>query len=73
MEKGDLETQNAKLRDDSKTSQAEVDDGKMALAGFFEDSFQGAKLQVSYFYPDLDLSSLDSLKFVQDGELVDEP
>ncbi|KEH19506.1 hypothetical protein MTR_8g461720 [Medicago truncatula] len=73
VEKGELETQNAKLRDDLKKSQDEVEDGKMALGGFFEDGFQRAKSQVAYFYPDLDLSSLDSLKFVQDSELVEEP
>ncbi|RHN51914.1 hypothetical protein MtrunA17_Chr6g0474441 [Medicago truncatula] len=73
VEKGELETQNTKLRDDLKKSQDKVEDGKMALAGFFEDGFQRAKSQVAYFYPNLDLSGLDSLKFVQDGELVEEP
>lgn len=44
----------------------------MALAGFFEDGFNRAKEQVLHFYPDLDLSNLDSLKIVQNGELVEE-
>ncbi|RHN45100.1 hypothetical protein MtrunA17_Chr7g0226631 [Medicago truncatula] len=73
VEKSNLETQNAKLKDDLNKSQAEVEDGKMALAGFFEDGFQRAKSQVAHFYPNLDLSGLDSLKFVQDGELIEEP
>ncbi|RHN74118.1 hypothetical protein MtrunA17_Chr2g0306601 [Medicago truncatula] len=71
--KSDLETQNRKLKDGLNKSQAEVEDEKMALAGFFEDGFQRAKSQALHFYPDLDLSSLNSLKIVQDGELVDEP
>ncbi|AES70118.2 hypothetical protein MTR_3g048220 [Medicago truncatula] len=73
VEKGELDAQNTKLKDDLKKSKDEVENGKMALAGFFEDGFQRAKSQVAHFYPELDLSGLDSLKFVQDGELVEEP
>lgn len=72
-EKVELESQNLQLKGDLEKSRAEVEDGKMALAGFFEDGFERAKMQVLHFYPDLDLSGLDSLKIIQDGELVDEP
>lgn len=72
-EKSELEGQVANLKEDLSKSQGEVDEGKMALASFFEDGFERAKAQVLHFYPDLDFSGLDSLKIVQDGELVDEP
>ena len=45
----------------------------MAMVGQFEEDFERAKSQVSFLFPELDLSSLDSLKIVQEGELVDEP
>ena len=45
----------------------------MAMVGKFEDGFERAKSQVAFLFPELDLSSLDSLKIVQEGELVDEP
>jgi len=45
----------------------------MAMVGQFEEGFERDKSQVAFLYPDLDLSALDSLKIVQDGELVEEP
>ncbi|KEH16385.1 hypothetical protein MTR_0202s0040 [Medicago truncatula] len=72
-EKKTLEAQNAKLQGDLNKAKGEVEDGKMALVSFFEDGFERAKSQALHFYPDLDLSGLNSLKIVQDGELVDEP
>jgi len=45
----------------------------MAMVGKFEDGFERAKSQVAFLFPELDLSSLDSLKIVQEGELVNEP
>jgi len=44
----------------------------MAMVSQFEEGFERAKSQVALLYPKLDLSSLDSLKIVQDGELVEE-
>lgn len=72
-EKKNLETQNAKLQGDLVKSQDEVENGKMALVSYFEDGFERAKSQTLHFYPDLDLSGLNSLMIVQDGELVEEP
>jgi len=45
----------------------------MALFSHFEGGFEKAKSHMAFLYPELDLSSLDSLKIVQDGELIDEP
>lgn len=72
-EKKNLETQNAKLQGDLVKSRDEVENGKMALVSYFEDGFERAKSQTLHFYPDLDLSGLNSLMIVQDGELVEEP
>jgi len=63
---GDLEKQLSDAKD-------EVEGCKMAMVSQFEEGFDRAKVQVAFLYPDLDLSALDSLKIVQDGELVDEP
>jgi len=63
---GDLEKQLSDVKD-------EVEGCKMAMVSQFEEGFDRAKVQVAFLYPDLDLSALDSLKIVQDGELVDEP
>ncbi|AES76998.2 hypothetical protein MTR_6g090350 [Medicago truncatula] len=68
-----LEAQNAKLQSDLVKSKDEVETGKMALVSFFEDGFERAKSQTLHFYPDLNLSGLNSLMIVQDGELVEEP
>jgi len=51
----------------------EVENDKMAMVSQFEDGFDRAKSQVAFLFPELDLSALDSLKIVQEGELIDEP
>jgi len=63
---GDLEKQLTDAKD-------EVEGCKMAMVGQFEEGFERAKMQVAFLYPELDLFALDSLKIVQDGELIDEP
>ena len=45
----------------------------MAMVFQFEDGFEKAKSQVAFLFPELDFSVLDSLKIVQDDELIDEP
>jgi len=50
----------------------EVENGKMALVSQFEDGFDRAKSQAAFLFPELDLSALDSLKIVQEGDLIDE-
>ncbi|RHN41168.1 hypothetical protein MtrunA17_Chr8g0363151 [Medicago truncatula] len=72
-EKKILETQNAKLQGDLDKAKDDVENGRMALVSYFEAGFERAKSQVLHLYPNLDLSELNSLKIVQDGELVEEP
>jgi len=50
-----------------------VENGKMTLVSQFKDGFDRAKSQVAFLFPELDLSALDSLKIVREGELIDEP
>jgi len=45
----------------------------MAMVSQFEGGFERVKSQVAFLYPELDLSALDSLKIVQDGDLIEEP
>ena len=73
IEKGDLMTKASELEKNLAGTKEVVEDCKMALVSQFEDGFDRAKSQVAFLYPDLDLSALDSLKNVQEGELVDEP
>jgi len=61
------------LEKELSNAKEEVENCKMAMVGQFEEDFERAKSQVSFLFPELDLSSLDSLKIVQEGELVDEP
>jgi len=72
-ERGELIAKTGELEKDLADTKAVVEDCKMALVSQFEDGFDRAKSQVAFLYPDLDLSALDSLKIVQEGELVDEP
>ncbi len=45
----------------------------MAMVSQFEEGFERAKIQVAFLYPELDFFALDSLKIVQECELIDEP
>ncbi len=51
----------------------EVDNGKMALFSHFEGGFERAKSHMAFPFPQLDLLVQDSVKIVQEGELIDEP
>jgi len=73
VEKGDFERKVGDLEQDLSGAKEEVESCKMAMVSQFEEGFDRAKSQVTFLYPDLDLSALDSLKIVQDGELIDEP
>ena len=72
-EKGEFEGKVGDLENQLSDSMDEVEGCKMAMVSQFEEGFDRAKVQVTFLYPELDLSALDSLKIVQDGELVDEP
>ena len=72
-EKGDLEKKAGDLEGELARTKEEVESGKMAMVSQFEDGFERAKSQVAFLFPELDLSAFDSLKIVQEGELVDEP
>ena len=72
-ERGELVTKAGDLEKELSSTKEVVEDCKMALIRQFEDGFDRAKSQVAFLYPDLDLSALDSLKIVQEGELIDEP
>ena len=61
------------MEKDLSSAKEEVKICKMAMVSQFEEGFERAKSQVAFLYPELDLSALDSLKIVQDGELVEEP
>jgi len=73
IERGELERKTSDLEKELSNTKEVVEDCKMALVSQFEDGFDRAKSQVAFLYPDLDLSALDSLKIVQEGELIDEP
>jgi len=72
-EKGDFEKKVGDLEGELARTKEEVENSKMAMVGQFEDGFEKAKYQVAFPFLELDLSALDSLKIVQDSELIDEP
>jgi len=45
----------------------------MAMVGQFEEDFERAKSQVSFLFPELDLSSLDSLKIAKKASWLMSP
>jgi septal ring factor EnvC (AmiA/AmiB activator) len=53
-------------------SQLAVDEGRRALAMYFEDGFMRAKDQVLLFNPDAKVDELDPFKIIANGELVDD-
>jgi len=65
LERGSLKERNTEL-------EAEVKKCKGALAEYFDNGFERARAQALHFYPEADLSGLDSFKIVVDGQLVDE-
>jgi len=73
VEKGDFETKVGDLEQELSRAKEKVESCKMATLSQFEEGFERAKSQVAFLYPELDLSALDSLKIVQDGELLEEP
>jgi len=73
FEKGEFEEKVGDLEKQLTDAKDEVEGCKMAMVSQFEEGFERAKGQVVFLYPELDLSALDSLKIVQDGELIDEP
>jgi len=72
-EKGEFEEKVSDVEKKLTDAREEVEGCKMALVSQFEEGFERAKAQVAFLYPELDLAALDSLKIVQDGELIDEP
>jgi len=72
-ERGELEKKTSDLEKELSSTKEVVEDCKMALVSQFEDGFDMAKSQVAFLFPELDLSALDSLKIVHEGELIDEP
>ena len=72
-EKGEFEGKVGALEKELSDAKDEVEGCKMAVVSHFEEGFDRAKSQVAFLYPELNLSALDSLKIVQDGELVEEP
>ena len=72
-DKSDVEKKFGELEGELAKAKDEVENGKMALFSHFEGGFERAKSQMAFLFPELDLSALDSLKIVQDGEIIDEP
>jgi len=72
-ERGEFEKKAGDLEKELSSAKEEVENCKMAMVSQFEDGFDRAKSQVAFLFPELDLSALDSLKIVQEGELIDEP
>jgi hypothetical protein len=65
-----------KERDDNKAaldqSNLAVDEGRRALAVYFENGFRRAKEQVLLFNPEAKVDELDPFKVVVEGKLVDD-
>jgi predicted SnoaL-like aldol condensation-catalyzing enzyme len=55
-----------------KKSELAVDEGRRALAVYFESGFKRSKEQVLLFYPEAKMEELVLFKVVVDGELVDD-
>jgi hypothetical protein len=55
-----------------KKSELGVDEGRRALAVYFENGFKRAKEQVLLFNPEAKMEELDPFKIIVDGELVDD-
>ena len=72
-DKGGFEKKIGDLEGDLSQAKEEVQNCKMAMVSQFEGGFERAKSQVALMFPNLDLSALDSLKIVQNGELIVEP
>ena len=53
-------------------SELAVDEGRRALAIYFEDGFMRAKDQVLLFNPEAKVDELDPFKIIANGELVDD-
>jgi chromosome segregation ATPase len=53
-------------------SELAVDEGRRALALYFENGFMRAKEQVLLFNPEAKVEELDPFKIIVDGELVDD-
>jgi len=54
------------------TAQSTVEDGKGALAFYFDNGFERAKAQILHFNPDAIVDELDPFEVLVDGMLVDE-
>jgi len=72
-DKGDFEKKIGELEGELAKAKDEVENGKMALFSHFEGGFERAKSHMAFLFSELDLSALDSLKIVREGELIDEP
>jgi chromosome segregation ATPase len=71
-EKEAVELERDSLKEKKVELEEEVKKCKGALAEYYEDGFECVREQALYFYPEADLSVLDSFKIVIDGKLVDE-
>jgi hypothetical protein len=60
------------LEGDLAKAKSSVEDGKGALALYFDNGFERARAQVLHFNPDANVSELDPFKILVDGKLVDE-
>lgn len=60
------------MEGDLAKAKSSVEDGKGALALYFDNGFERARAQVLHFNPDANVSELDPFKILVDGKLVDE-
>jgi len=61
-----------KLKKDLADANTTVDEGRRALAVYFDNGFKRATEQVLFFNPTVKVDGLDSFKIIVDGQLVDE-
>jgi chromosome segregation ATPase len=70
--KEDAEAEKDAMKAALEKSELAVDEGRRALALYFEDDFMRAKEQVLLFNPEAKVEELDPFKIIVNGELVDD-
>lgn len=72
LERDSWKKKAGELEGDLATAKTTVEDGKGALALYFDNGFERALAQVLHFHPDAKVDELNPFKVLIDGKLVDE-
>lgn len=72
LERDSWKKKAGKLEGELATAKTSIEDGKGALALYFDNGFERALAKVLHFHPDAKVDELDPLKVLIDGKLVDE-